>query len=619
MVKHTKRSLGLLLCCWLGVSTAFSCTTFVLKGDGRIYFGRNMDWFSEDGLVIVNQRNIRKTAFVTPGNTPAQWTSRYGSVTFNCVGQELPAGGMNEAGLVVENMWLGAARYPDADSRPAVNSLEWIQYQLDCCRTVAEVATNSEQLRIDPGACPSRGHYLVCDANGDCATIEFILGKTVCHRGESLPWCALANDPYGPSAAHLKAHPEPEGSPREIRAAYRKQNYDGRFAHAATRAARFKPGSKRQDLDYAFQTLDEVHQGLATVWRLVYDIPERRIYFRTRSHPQERVLDFKSMNFACGGPVRFFNLHPRSASFDRFQSALPTAAPQFENLTEEWHRSYVEAYLDQGWFKRAFGNMKPIEEAMFLHLREESPGGAEGSPAASSPLARECSVSAEEVLRKAFAARGGREAAARIQSVHSRGTVDMSWSTTTHAPLDVSAMRPNKLLVTAETKPGPKSRTGHYEYGFDGQRGWEIPLEGPPHALEGKALDECRAAAEFSLDEPEDYVSARCLGAISFDGRKCWALKLVTRSGTEEIHYYDAASYLLAGLVEYSSAGATWVRRSLDDYRVFGGFKFPTWTRCQRQGNSFVTRMNSIEVNTVQDSVFKVPLDVQANNPRSAH
>jgi penicillin V acylase-like amidase (Ntn superfamily) len=220
-MKRAKCILSALLCGWLGASSALPCTTFVLQGDGHIYFGRNFDWFSEDGLVIINQRNIRKTAFVTPGNTPAQWTSRYGSVTFNAVGQEMPCGGMNEAGLVIEDMWLDQTRCPAADSRPAVNALEWIQYQLDNCRTVAEVVASDERLRIDPLTIPARVHYLVCDAGGDCASIEFLDGKMVCHRGENLPCRALANDPYDASAAYLKAHPEPQGSVRAVRAAYR--------------------------------------------------------------------------------------------------------------------------------------------------------------------------------------------------------------------------------------------------------------------------------------------------------------------------------------------------------------------------------------------------------------
>src|SRR5215471_11006819 len=241
--KHLKWIVALLLGLWLGATACLPCTTFVLQGGGRVYFGRNMDWFSEDALVIINQRDTHKTAFVGPGNTPAQWTSRYGSVTFNVVGLEVPAGGMNEAGLVVENMWLDQTSYPAPDARPALSSLEWIQYQLDNCRTVAEVIAAAERVRIDPSTLPTSNHYLVCDPGGDCATIEFLNGKLVCHHGKNLPWCALANDPYDDSAAVLKAHPEPDGSKPALRAFYRQLKIDGRLAHAATRAARFRPGT----------------------------------------------------------------------------------------------------------------------------------------------------------------------------------------------------------------------------------------------------------------------------------------------------------------------------------------------------------------------------------------
>ena len=82
------------------------------------------------------------------------------------------------------------------------------------------------------------------------------------------------------------------------------------------------------------------------------------------------------------------------------------------------------------------------------------------------------------------------------------------------------------------------------------------------------------------------------------------------KSGNEEIHYYDAASYLQAGIVGFSAANQSWIRTSLGDYRDFGGFKFPTRIECRRRQNAFVIRFHSIEVNTVEDSVFKMPTAV---------
>jgi penicillin V acylase-like amidase (Ntn superfamily) len=52
-----------------------------------------------------------ETATVGESPNPAKWVSRYGSVTFNQYGCENPTGGMNEAGLVVEQMWLDESAY----------------------------------------------------------------------------------------------------------------------------------------------------------------------------------------------------------------------------------------------------------------------------------------------------------------------------------------------------------------------------------------------------------------------------------------------------------------------------------------------------------------------------
>src|SRR5260370_24443882 len=72
---------------------AFSCTTFVLTSGHRVYLGKNLDWDWDDGIVLVNQRNVQKRAFVLAENA-ATWTSKYGSVTFNQFGREMPFGGM---------------------------------------------------------------------------------------------------------------------------------------------------------------------------------------------------------------------------------------------------------------------------------------------------------------------------------------------------------------------------------------------------------------------------------------------------------------------------------------------------------------------------------------------
>src|SRR5918999_3447069 len=129
---------ALVLLC-LSFNQAFACTTFCLKKNGEVLFGKNYDWMVGEGLVFVNKRGVAKVSNAEDRTNPAKWVSKYGSVTFNQYGRENPSGGMNEAGLVIELMWLDETQYPAQDSRPALDVLEWIQYQLDTSANVAEV------------------------------------------------------------------------------------------------------------------------------------------------------------------------------------------------------------------------------------------------------------------------------------------------------------------------------------------------------------------------------------------------------------------------------------------------------------------------------------------------
>ena len=114
---------SLLLLLLISSTITFGCTTFVLKTNNGLVFGRNLDWVSDNGVIVENKRNVTKTSLVFSPEKPIQWTSKYGSISFNQFGKEFPFGGINEKGLVVEIMLANAA-YPLADERPAVNELQ---------------------------------------------------------------------------------------------------------------------------------------------------------------------------------------------------------------------------------------------------------------------------------------------------------------------------------------------------------------------------------------------------------------------------------------------------------------------------------------------------------------
>ena len=121
-----KKTIAFFLLLVYGAS-ASACSTFLLSKDGQLVFGRNYDWVTGNGMLVTNAKGLKKTALLQGNEKPVSWVSKWGSITFNQYGKEFPHGGMNEAGLVVELMWLDGTAYPAEDSRPALNELQWIQ------------------------------------------------------------------------------------------------------------------------------------------------------------------------------------------------------------------------------------------------------------------------------------------------------------------------------------------------------------------------------------------------------------------------------------------------------------------------------------------------------------
>src|SRR5687767_1893759 len=173
-----------------------ACTTFFINQDGQMVFGRNYDWITDVGRVNTNARGLSKTSMKTEDGKTITWTSKYGSITFNQYGKEFPTGGMNKKGLVVELMWLEGTKYPGKDDRAALNVLQWIQYQLDNAATVEEVIASDTLVRISAGSVPL--HYLIADAAGNAATIEFLNGKMIAKmsKDHKLAYPVLTNHTY---------------------------------------------------------------------------------------------------------------------------------------------------------------------------------------------------------------------------------------------------------------------------------------------------------------------------------------------------------------------------------------------------------------------------------------
>lgn len=284
-------------------SASFACSSFLLSKGGRHLFGKNYDWVTGNGALMVNARGLVKEVPARDSRKALNWISTFGSVTFNQFGKEFPNGGMNEKGLVIELMWLDGSSYPPEDARPALGVLQWIQYQLDCSATVADVLDSDAAVRVS-GHEGVPLHYLIADITGAAATIEFLNGKRVVRTGSALPFPVLTNSPYQHSIDHLKGGRSGDNSL-------------SRFSTACALLQKASPTEGQVSVPYAFGVLDKVAQGDFTKWRIVYDITRRKIHFSTLDHPEVREVDLARLAFSC------------SASLLAFPLSSPLATPAF--------------------------------------------------------------------------------------------------------------------------------------------------------------------------------------------------------------------------------------------------------------------------------------------------
>ena len=330
----------------LALSNVYPCTTFILQQVNRLIFGRNLDWVSGTGLLIVNPRNIEKEALVAPSEKAIRWVAKFGSTTFNQIGRELPFGGMNERGLVVEHMTLDNTVYPAKDNRSPIGAFQWIQFQLDNYSTIEEVINSDTLLRIDDAA--NKIHFLICDGFGHSAVIEFLNGKMVYHTGKDLPVRALANSTYEES---LSCYNNTGNSPANPSIDH--------FCTAAKQASQVNTISNYSTINYAFRALNMVSQGLFTKWSIVYDITNMRIYFKifetptiagemkiflkqTPYDPILKIVEVKSLDFSCSDGAKALDI---DCNYEK------VVTPYFVNYSTELNKEFiVKAFtFYKGW------------------------------------------------------------------------------------------------------------------------------------------------------------------------------------------------------------------------------------------------------------------------------
>jgi penicillin V acylase-like amidase (Ntn superfamily) len=303
------------------------CATFCLQAGKSSICGHNNDYLIQTGFITVNRKGLEKTAFNAPPSVPTTWISKYGSITFNQMEIDMPLEGMNEKGLVIIQSDLIVGMFDDRDNRPSLNSYQWIQYQLDNFATLDEVLENYKKIRIEC-ADMSPQHYYVCDSLGNIGIIEFLNGQLTFYKGTTLVYPVLCCDSYKNSMYNIERYVG-FGGKKQIPAKWnvlpdliakvcvQVKNYDSKKSNA---------------IDYGFKILSEIGSLTSNQWSVIYDINNKKIYFKSSLNKETRTLVMNDFNFSCKNPIKMLDIQTSNTK--------EKIGSQFFDFSTDYYRKY---------------------------------------------------------------------------------------------------------------------------------------------------------------------------------------------------------------------------------------------------------------------------------------
>ncbi|WP_446215410.1 linear amide C-N hydrolase [Micromonospora sp. IBHARD004] len=175
-------------------ASPLGCSLFAALGDrGRPLFARNFDWEPNPALVLRTDPpdgyasiSLVDISYLGVGSDPAGDRRLLNAPL-------LPFDGMNERGLAVGLAADDRAIARPVPGRPTVGSVRILRLVLDNAATVDEAIGVFDRYNLDFAGGPPL-HYLLADATGASAVVEFVDGAMRAHRGRGA-WQALTNVP----------------------------------------------------------------------------------------------------------------------------------------------------------------------------------------------------------------------------------------------------------------------------------------------------------------------------------------------------------------------------------------------------------------------------------------
>ena len=164
-----------------GELATFSCTSFQAgKSDGNgFWYGRNYDYFKNPTLVTVSRPKKGYSSIAVSdmshfGYSLEKLPTSLKDKVSSLAAIYAPLDGVNEKGLCTSIMAVPKMAAQQESGKHKVGTTIIMRLWLDRCATVQEALDLAASLDIRHDAVVGSGyHYMIADANGDCAVLEF--------------------------------------------------------------------------------------------------------------------------------------------------------------------------------------------------------------------------------------------------------------------------------------------------------------------------------------------------------------------------------------------------------------------------------------------------------------
>ena len=164
-----------------GELETFNCTSFQAgKADGNgFWYGRNYDYYKNPTMVTISRPKKGYSAIAVSDMSHFGYSLDKLPTSFmtkvSCLAAVYaPVDGINEKGLCTSIMALPKQASQQATDKHDVGTTIIMRLWLDRCATVEEALALLETVDVRHDATVGSGyHYMVADANGDCAVVEF--------------------------------------------------------------------------------------------------------------------------------------------------------------------------------------------------------------------------------------------------------------------------------------------------------------------------------------------------------------------------------------------------------------------------------------------------------------